>query len=185
MRPIAEVLSLPLVILQPRAMERSFELRAGEELAGTLDFRSAFGSLALARTAESAWTFKRVGSFSPRATARLERSDRDLVVYTPRWLGPSGEIALESGEVLRFAPASFWGTRFVLSDAAGQTLATFGPEPEAHRFSDHFRAQAIVSVDPAASARPDLGLLLLFGWYLVVLHHEDATAATVAVTAAG
>lgn len=185
MKPIAEVLSLPLAVLQPKAMERSFALRAGDELVGTLEFRSSFGSLALARTAEASWTFKRVGSFSPRATARLEGSERDLVVYTPRWLGQSGEIALESGERLRFASTGFWGTRFALSDAAGTTLATFGPEPEAHRFTDLFRAQAIVGVDPAASARPDLGLLLLFGWYLVVLHHEDATAATVAVTAAG
>ena len=185
MRPIAEFVSLPLAILQPKAMERSFELRAGEELAGTLAFRSSFGSLALARTAESAWTFKRVGSFSPRATARLEGSEHDLVVYTPRWIGQSGEITLEGGERLRFASAGFWGTRFALSDAAGQTLATFGPEPEAHRFSDLFRAQAIVSVDPAASARPDLGLLLLFGWYLVVLHHEDATTAATTVVVAG
>lgn len=185
MKPIAEVLSLPLAILQPKATERSFELRAGEELAGTLAFRSSFGSLAMARTAESAWTFKRVGSFSPRATARLEGSERDLVVYTPRWIGQSGEIALEGGERLRFAATGFWGTRFALSDAAGRALATFGPEPEAHRLSDLFRAQAVVGVDPAASARSDLGLLLLFGWYLVVLHHEDATAATVAVTVAG
>jgi len=183
MRPIAEVLSLPLSILQPKAMERSFELRAGEERAGTLEFRSSRGSLAVARTAASAWTFKRVGSFSPRATARLEGSERDLVVYTPRWIGQSGEIAFESGERLHFAPAGFWGTRFALSDSTGQTLATFGPEPEAHRFSDHFRTQAIVSVDPAASARPDLCLLLLFCWYLVVLHHGDAAA--VAVAAAG
>jgi hypothetical protein len=185
MRPIAEVLSLPFAFLQPKAMERSFELRAGEELAGTLAFRSSFGSLALARTAESAWTFKRVGSFSPRATARLEGSEHDLVAYTPRWSGQSGEITLEGGERLRFAAAGFWGTRFALSDAAGQTLATFGPEPEAHRFSDLFRAQAIVSVDPAASARSDLGLLLLFGWYLVILHNEDATTAATTVVVAG
>ena len=185
MKPIAEVLSLPLAILQPKAMERSFELRAGEELAGTLEFRSSFGSLALARTAEASWTFKRVGSFSPRATARREGSERDLVVYTPRWLGQSGEIALEGGEHLRFAATGFWGTRFTLSDAAGQTLATFGPEPEAHRLSDLFRAQAVVGVDPAASSRPDLGLLLLFGWYLVVLHQEDATTAAATVVVAG
>ena len=185
MRPIAEVLSLPLAFLQPRAMERSFELRAGEELVGTLAFRSSFGSLALARTAESSWTFKRVGSFSPRATARREGSEHDLAVYTPRWTGQAGEIALDGGERLRFAATGFWGTRFALSGAAGQTLATFGPEPETHRFSDLFRAQAIVSVDPAASARPDLGLLLLFGWYLVVLHHEDATTAATTVVVAG
>ena len=185
MKPIAEAVSLPLAVLQPKAMERSFELRAGEELAGTLAFRSSFGSLALARTADSAWTFKRVGSFSPRATARSEGSERDLAVYTPRWIGQAGEIALWGGERLRFASTGFWGTRFALADAAERTLATFGPGPEPHRFTDLFRAQAVVGVDPAASARPDLGLLLLFGWYLVVLHHDDATATTVAVTAVG
>ena len=184
MRPIAELATHALAFTQPQAMVRRFELRAGGELVGDLEFRSSFGSLALARTAESTWTFKRVGFFSPRATARPDGSERDLVVYTPRWSGREGEVALEGGERFRFATANFWGTRFALGDAAGRAFATFGPEPEAHRFSDLFRTQAVVAVDPAASARPDLGLLLLFGWYLVVLHHEDATGAAVAVTAA-
>ena len=185
MKPFAEVSSLPLAFTQPKALARHFELHAGGEVVGDLEFRSSFGSLALARTAESTWTFKRIGFFSPRATARGETSERDLAVYTPRWSGREGEVALEGGERFRFAAANFWGTRFALGDAEGRTLATFGPEPEVHRFSDLFRTQAVVAVDPADSRRPDLGLLLLFGWYLVVLHHEDATAATVAVTAAG
>ena len=178
MKPIADALALPLVFAQPRAMERSFELRAGADLVASLEFRSAFGSLASAATTSEAFTFKRVGFFSPRATARREGSARDLAVYTPRWTSHDGGVALASGEQLRFGAANFWGTRFALGDAEGRTLATFGPEPETHRFSDLFRTQALVTVDPAASVRPDLALLLLFGWYLVVLHHQDAAAVT-------
>ena len=178
MKPFAEVSSLPLAFTQPKALARHFELHAGGEVVGDLEFRSSFGSLAPARTAESTWTFKRIGFFSPRATARGETSERDLAVYTPRWTSHDGGVALASGEQLRFGAANFWGTRFALGDAEGRTLATFGPEPETHRFSDLFRTQALVTVDPAASVRPDLALLLLFGWYLVVLHHQDAAAVT-------
>ncbi len=182
MRPIGEVLSLPLEFVQPRAAERRFELRAGGELAGSLEFRSAFGSLALARAAGSSWTFKRVGFFSPRATARREGSTDDAAVYTPRWSGQEGEVVLATGERLRFGTANFWGTRFALGDAEGRTIATLGPEPDARRLSDLFRTQALVSVDPSAAVRSDLALLLLFAWYLVVLHHEDAATTAVIVT---
>jgi hypothetical protein len=180
MRPIAEVLSLPLSFTQPRAMERSYELRAGGELVATLEFQSAFGSLAVAKAAEGSFTFKRVGFFSPQATARREGSESDLAVYTPRWTGRDGELALAGGERLHFGPANFWGTRFSFGDAEGRTVTTFGPEPDVHRFSDLFRTQALVTVDPAASARPDLALLVLFGWYLVILRHQDASAAAAA-----
>lgn len=182
MRPIEEAVSLPLAFVQPRAMERTWELRAGGEPAGALEFRSAFGSLAFARAAGSSWTFKRVGFFATRATARPEGSPEDAVVYTPRWSGQEGEVVLAGGERLRFGTANFWGTRFALGDAGGRAIATLGPEPEIHRLSDLFRTQALVVVDPSAAARPDLALLLLFAWYLVVLHHEDATATAVLVT---
>lgn len=185
MRPIAEVLALPLAFLQPRAIERSYELRAGGELVATLEFQSSFGSLAVAHAAAETFTFKRVGFFSPRATARREGSERDLAVYTPRWTGRDGELVLASGEPLHFGPANFWGTRFAFGDADGRTLTTFGPEPEVHRFSDLFRTQAVVRVDPAAAVRPDLALLVLFGWYLVILRHQDAAEGAAAVSAAG
>lgn len=180
MKPIAEAVSLPLSIQQPRAMERAFELKAGSDTVATLEFRSSFGSLAVARDATSAWTFKRVGFFSPRATARVEGTLPDLAVFTPRWTGREGELALAGGETLRFAAANFWGTRFALGDAGGRTLVTFGPELDVHRFSDLFRTQALVSVDPSAASRPDLALLVLFGWYLVVLQHEDAAGGAAA-----
>jgi hypothetical protein len=182
MRPIGEVPGLPLAFTQPRAMERTFELRAGDELVATLAFQSAFGSLALARTAQGGFTFKRVGFFSPRATARREGSETDLAVYTPRWTGRDGELVLADGERLRFGTANFWGTRFALGDAEGRTVVTLGPDPEIHRVSDLFRTQALVTVDPSAAARPDLALLLLLAWYLVVLHHEDAATTAVIVT---
>ncbi len=182
MRPIGEVLAHPLALVQPKAMERAWELRADGAPAGALEFRSALGSFALARAAGSSWTFKRVGFFSPRATARREGSTDDDAVYTPRWSGHEGEVVLATGERLRFGTANFWGTRFALGDAEGRTIATLGPEPDARRLSDLFRTQALVSVDPSAATRPDLALLLLFAWYLVVLHHEDAAATAVIVT---
>jgi len=51
------------------------------------------------------------------------------------------------------------------------------------------RASGQVEVNPDATGRPDLSLLVLLGWYLILLHAEDSaaasSAATVAVVASG
>ena len=40
------------------------------------------------------------------------------------------------------------------------------------------KAKGAVDVQPGAAALPDVPMLVLLGWYLILLHAEDATAAT-------
>ena len=51
---------------QPKALKQAFELRAGEDVVGTLEFRNSFGSFATGESADGRWTFKRQGFFRPR-----------------------------------------------------------------------------------------------------------------------
>ena len=81
MLKLQELVGTELRWVQPHALQREFELRSGEHTAGTLAFRSAFGSLASATTDEGQWTFKRVGFWRSHVTVRAAGSDTDLAVF--------------------------------------------------------------------------------------------------------
>ncbi len=50
--------------------------------------------------------------------------------------------------------------------------------------SDLFKTQALVEVESQAYALAELSLLVLLGWYLVILHQDDIAAASAATTSA-
>ena len=66
MEPLSNLEQAGLSWIQPKARERFFELRSGDPLFATLSFRSGFGTMATAETAEGSWTFKRAGFLNPR-----------------------------------------------------------------------------------------------------------------------
>jgi hypothetical protein len=181
MKKVSEIIGANLEWREPKATVQHYELHAGKELCGTLDFRSAWGTLATAETAGGTWTFKRVGFLNPRVTVRAAGSDRDLAVYQPRFWG-DGELALADGAAFQWRAVNFWSTRWSFLDGASRPLVTFRSGVEGQSLKDIFRTQATVEIDPAASAHPRLPLLVALGWYLILLQHQDTatTAGTVA-----
>lgn len=183
MKKLSEITGVKLEWREPKATVQHYELHAGNELCGTLDFRSAWGTLATAQTAGGAWTFKRVGFLNPRVTVRAAGSDQDLAVYQPRFWG-DGELAFADGSAFRWRPVNFWSTQWSFLDGAGRPRVTFRSGVEGQTLKDIFRTQATVEIDPAASAHLRLSLLVSLGWYLILLQHQDSatTASTVVVT---
>lgn len=174
----------PLEWVQLKAMERRFELRAGEETLGSLEFQSAFGSLAVADCGTERWTFKRVGFFRPRVTIRREGEQQDLAVYRPKWSGSEGVLEISSGRTYTWQTANFWATRYVLAGEDGQALVSYQSGLDDNQIKDLFKSQARVEISPAAARLPELPLLVCAGWYLILLYKEDSAAATVAATTA-
>ncbi len=181
MKNLTEIFGAKLEWREPKATVRHYELRAGEALCGTLDFRSAWGTLATAEMAAGAWTFKRVGFLNPRVTVREAGSDHDLAVYQPRFWG-DGQLALADGATFHWRSINFWSTQWAFTDVAGQPLVTFRSGVPDQKLKDIFRTQATVEIAPAATGDARLPLLVAFGWYLILLQHQDtaATAGTVA-----
>jgi hypothetical protein len=180
--PLSGHLAHELYWVQPKALSRRYELRSDGEVVAALDFATAFGSLATANTAEGSWTFKRVGFFNPRVTIREAGKEENLGLYRPRWTGTEGELELAGGRVYRWHVANFWATRYEIRDAQGETQIEYRAGSREHSLADILKSQAVVTVSAAGQRRPEAGLLVLLGWYLVLLQQQD-TAAIVAVTA--
>jgi hypothetical protein len=170
---------------QPKVLERTFELREGDHLLGTLHFAKSWGSLATASLAAGEWTFKRTGYFRPRVTVRRRGQEADLAVYQPKVWGSEGELQFAGGRSSGWRSANFWATQYAFLDSVGRALVTFKPGAEDKKWSDVFKFQALVEIDPSAHGLEELPLLLALGWYLMILHHGDVVSGGAVAGAAG
>ena len=183
METIRNAQNLSLYWVQPKAMARYFTLHSGEHEYATLDFQSAFGSLAIAVTADHTWSFKRMGFFNPRVTVRRPNEEIDLAVYQPRWTGTEGTLTIAGGRTFQWRATNFWATRFAFLDSAGEAVLWYKEGSEEGRFSDLFKTQALLEIEPPGWQLAELDLLVTLGWYLLILYHEDAAGAAAAASA--
>jgi hypothetical protein len=143
-------------------------LRAGDDVVATLRFQR--GSLADAEAEGHHWTFKRQGFWQPRVTVRVPGSDADVAVFRPRWAG-GGTLDFADGRSVRLSSANFWQSQWVWQEK-DQPLILFKGR---HGI---VKAKGAVEIQPGAESRPDTPLLVLLGWYLILLHADDTAAAT-------
>jgi len=160
---------------QPSMMEHRYELVVDDDVAATLEFRSAFGSFATARSADGAWTFKRSGFWKPRATVRVEGADTDLATFHNHSWHHGGTLELPDGRALS-ANTNFWETRYEFRDAQGTPLVTY------RDFAGLLRLSATVEVHEAARGLAELPWLVPFGGYLAILMRRDSAAAAAAAS---
>jgi hypothetical protein len=147
---------------------RRFELRAGDDVAATLTFDKAVGSLATGRSGAGTWTFKRAGFLQPCVTVRDIGSEYDLAVFRPTWTG-SGDVEFGSGTRVHWRPFGFWNSEwgFVRRD---DRIVTF------HWLPDTAELDARVEFPAASLDVKELPILLLLGWYLRVLFYQEEAA---------
>ena len=163
--------------VQRSARKPAYELRSGEEVIGSLVWQRS--SLAVGEMADRRWTIKREGFWHPRVTVRLADSELNTAVFHPSWSG-GGIVELTSGRVLRFHAANLWRSKWEWQETEAEALVRFKSR---RGFS---KSGADVEITPAAAGFPELSLLAMLGWYLLVLRDRDSAASgsTAAVVAA-
>jgi len=152
-----------LTWVQPRALRAEYQLIADGKALASLRWKKAFGSLATAEAADGRWTFKRVGFLRPRVTVRAEGSVADVAVLEPG----TGVLQFSDGHRYHWVNTSSWGGEWAFASEDGTVLVRF-LFPMAS-----LRMRGRVQVEPEARTQQDLSLLLLLGWYLVVLNSQD------------
>ena len=170
---IADLTGHPLKWVQPK-MRMEYDLLTGETGVATLKFRSSWGTLAFADSGDGSWTFKRVGFWQNRASIRVTGSEQDLAVFTNNTWSQGGTLEIAGGKRYK-ATTTFWMTRMEWKTEEEQPLVAF-------HIGGFFKQTADVEILPLAAQLPELPVLVLFGWYLILMLHQDA--ATIAVVAA-
>lgn len=173
MKRLVELVDQPLAWSQPGALKMEYELRAGDQVAATLRFRSVFGSFATGESADGCWTFKRVGFWQPRATIRERDGEAELAIFKNHTWKGGGTLELPDGRRM-LATTNVWQTKVEFQDEpTGAPLIRFKSRGVIHLGAD-------VEIEPGAFKVPEMRWIVLFGWYLVILIHMDSGAAAAA-----
>lgn len=179
MKSVSEVVGQRLLWVQPPAFQQQYQLQlgedGGEELA-RLEWRSNIGTFAAGATAEGSWTFKRVGFVNQRVTIRQPDSEEDFGVFKPSWTY-QGTLSLPGAPNLKWVSGNFWQTRWKWTTENDLEIMAFEPKRELQRVT---RTESYLDINPEAATTIDpghLGLLTVFGWYLIILAQNDSGTA--------
>jgi hypothetical protein len=170
MKPIADYAGRTLAWTQPAALRMEYELRSGDDVLATLKLRSSFGSLATAESGDGCWTFKRVGFLSTRVTIRPCGSETEVATFRNNTWSSGGSLELEAGRKI-MATSNFWQTQYQFQTESEEALVRF-------KSSGLIRVHSAVEITPAGTRLRELPLLVLLGFYLVVMMRSDAAVAS-------
>jgi hypothetical protein len=174
MRRIAQLIGYELKWEQPSLLKMEYNLNTGDDLVGTLRFRSSFGTLATGESGDGCWTFKRVGFFRTKVTIRDCGSDLDIAAFKDNTWSGGGTLELPDGRKF-LATTNFWQTQFDIKADTGEPLIHFGS-------GGLMRLSAVVTMEPQAASVPELPWMVMLGWYLMVMMHMESASAVVVTT---
>jgi hypothetical protein len=170
MDKIASFIGLPLQWHKPHLFGAQYELRSGEALIATLQFRSLWGTLASGQSGDGCWTFKRVGFWQTRATIRPCDSEQEIATFRNNTWSEGGTLLLPDGRQYP-ANTNFWQTQYEFKTPTGDSLIHY-------RNRGLLGSSAEVTIFPQAQEVPELPWMVMLGWYLVVMMQNDSAAAT-------
>jgi len=158
---------------------RAFELTSDAGVCGSLRWEPGRGSLAVARTAGGLWSIKRIGFLRPRITVRPLHGQAEIAVYAPGLTG--GVLHHADGRHFPFARKGLWAPYWAFRRHDGPPFIRF------RAAGDGDSLGAAVEIEKLTVSHDVVPLLVVIGWYLIVLAHDDEELAmlTTVITAAG
>ena len=173
MKKISQLTTRDLKWIQPSTFRMLYELRTNGELAGMLSFRSAFGTLATGESEDGCWTFKRVGFFQTRVSIRVSGEADDLAIFRNNTWSGGGTLEVRGGK--RFlADTNFWHSNLQFKTESGEALVQFKTGGLIH-------LNATVEIEPRAAGLEQLPLIVMLGWYLILMMNSDSAASAVII----
>ncbi len=162
--------------IQPRALERHYELKSDGTLFATLTWIKVFGSLAEASSCDGHFTLKRGGFLKPYVTIRDAALDNDIAMLRIGMFR-HGTLEFTNGKRLTLVSKRFWGFEWELSDENGMRICSVRM-----RTSLTKRTGEVV-IHEAVRRDRDLMTMLVICWYAMVLMSDEAAASGAATSA--
>ena len=174
MQPMSEAIDRELTWKESGCAWREYELQADGEVAARL--RRPAGSLVVAETAYGLWSFERPGLRRSRVEVREAETSLCVAAFGSGWTG-GGTLETARGRRFRWSPVNFWRSRWEWRDEGDTPLLRFESRQGPTKIGGR------VKIERAATALPELDLLVVLGWYLLVMRARDSTHDAIASTA--
>jgi hypothetical protein len=175
MKAITDTAATALEWKNPLAGGPRYELCAGEDVLAILELGHPATGGATVETVEGRWTLQPAGFLASSTLLREEGSDLDLAVFHPGLLG-RGHLHFTNGVTFQWRHEGLGSAVWSFRGEGGELLVTLRLEPDRETGPGLHRVQAEVHVTPAGHFSPRVPLLAALGWYLILMHREEAVA---------
>jgi hypothetical protein len=163
MKKLSEVTTQSLSWIQPKAVRREFELRIGDEVGAILRWENFFGSLVSIQTDDSKWLIRRSGLLWRRMTIHREGDYSGDAEFRFGWFG-RGVLDVQGGDFYKWRRTRFLPWEWTFSNASDFPVVRFRPRLA------WFKSRGEIDLAESATLhRNQLPLLILAGWYLVLV----------------
>lgn len=158
-----------VVWVKPSMWRREYHMLADGEPMATMQFEHWFNNEAVIDGLGQHWIFNRKGWFRQHIVTEDEASqDVSSLPFRYSWSG-GGTLYLDDGSVLKFKN-NFWGSKSYWQTSNGEELIVFSKR-------SWWRSTVDVEFHPLAATYWELPVLIFLGFYLRILHEQDAAAA--------
>jgi hypothetical protein len=163
MRTIREMADQDLQWKRVKWWKREFELRSGDEVLAKLYQGKGIHGV-MGEATDGYWVFKR-RSFWSRDIVITELGTQAEIAVATR--GRKKSLVFSDGRTFTLKKTTIWRHEWVWLDDVETPLL-------------HFHSNKHLTLEPAALALPELSLLVVLGWHLIVLQQEEEASAAAA-----
>ncbi len=153
------------------AVALSYELSGPAGIYARLELKKLGSSRASGFSSRAQFAFKRQGMLKSRISVSLGDSPKPLATYEPNFTGQKGILKYAGGQQVEFHATNFFKTEWQWLTASGDGLLGF-------RIKGAGKPNATVFLGDDGVSRVDLDLLLLLGFYVLLLLREEAVDGT-------
>lgn len=146
-----------------------YHLQAGGDRVAHLRFCDPLDSTATGESASGSWLFVEEGLLRPHIVVRSLSDDRPVAAFRSGLLGRSGRLELADGRCFCWRSGCFRSWECWVENAQGAALMTMETECCRSWLSGPRLIGGRVRITPGGAALPELMLLVLSSWYLLVL----------------
>ena len=151
--------------VHPDVERPEYELRMGSELIATFVETSA--DSAIARTAEDILIFRKFGYANPHVIVKREGSDKEEARFDSSETEP-GLLKFASGRLFHWE-CHLWRASWLWNDSSGRHLMALKRD-----FGVAGKNEGHVEIADLGTESEGVGLLVLIGWYLILLSAETS-----------
>jgi hypothetical protein len=163
MKKLSDVTAQSLIWIQSEAVRNEFELRIGNEIAAILRWENFFGSLVSIQTEDSKWSIRRSGFLWRRMTMLREGGTSGDAEFRSGWFG-RGVLDVQGGDFFRWRCTRCLPWEWTFSNASDFPVVRF------RSCLAGFKSLGEIELaENATLHRNQLPLLILAGWYLVLV----------------
>ena len=159
-----------LVWRQP-AIAQTFELSGPAGPYARLQLKKLASTRADGISARATFAFERQGMLKSHISVRFADNPQPLAVYEPNFTGQKGVLKYSGGQSVEFQATNFFKTEWQWLTPEGDGLLGF-------RLKGTGKPNATVFIGDDGRQRLDLDLLLLLGFYVLLLFREESVEGT-------